>query len=254
MKELIREDQDLKKLEELMAIRINNLSFSYPQNSLILDNLNLKVLTGEKIGIIGPNGAGKTTLFLSICGVLSPIGDIFVFEQPIIPGQFRPEIGFVFQNPDDQLFSPTVWDDVAFGPENMGLSPEEITQRVEEALSLTGVSRLKDRIPHQLSGGEKCMVAIASVLSMQPKLILYDEPSANLDLKARRRLINFLQFSQETILLSSHDLELVLEVCDRLILINQGNIIADGKPKEIMGNRELMEHNNLEVPYSLIKN
>lgn len=253
MKELIRENKALKKVE-LRAIKIDNLSFSYLQNPPILANLNLEIFTGEKVGIIGPNGAGKTTLFLSICGILSPLGHISVFEKPIIPGAFRPEIGFVFQNPDDQLFSPTVWDDVSFGPENMGLSPQEVAQRVQEALGLTGVSPLKNRIPHQLSGGEKCMVAIASVLSMQPKLVLYDEPSANLDLKARRRLINFLQYSQETILLSSHDLELVLEVCDRVILINQNTIIADGNPQEIMSNQELMENNNLEVPYSLKEN
>jgi cobalt/nickel transport system ATP-binding protein len=253
MKELIRENQEIKQTN-LTAVKLDKLSFSYPQNPPILDNLNLEIFTGQKVGIIGPNGAGKTTLFLSICGILSPVGHISVFEKPIIPGQFRPEIGFVFQNPDDQLFSPTVKDDVAFGPENMGLPPQVVAQRVEEALSLTGVSHLRDRISHQLSGGEKCMVAIASVLSMQPKLIMYDEPSANLDLKARRRLINFLKNSPETILISAHDLELILEVCDRLILINKSSIIADGRPQEIMKNQELMENNNLEIPYSLMKN
>ncbi len=149
------------------------------------------------------------------------------------------------------MFCPTVKDDIAFGPENMGLSPEEIAERVDTALSLTGVSHLKDRVPHHLSGGEKCMVAIASVLAMQPQIILYDEPSANLDLKARRRLIRFLKASPETIILSSHDLELVLEVCDRVILLNQGRVMADGIPQEIMSDRILMESNNLEVPHSL---
>jgi cobalt/nickel transport system ATP-binding protein len=250
MKELIRENEDIVR-EKFRAIKVNNLSFAYDKSAPILDSLNLEILTGEKVGIIGPNGAGKTTLFLSICGILSGLGEVFVFEKPVIAKEFRPEIGFVFQNPDDQLFSPTVWDDVAFGPENMGLPPEKVSQRVEEALVLTGVWHLRERIPHELSGGEKCMVAIASVLSMKPTLVIYDEPSANLDLKARRRLINFLQASQETILLSSHDLELVLEVCDRLILLNSGKIVANGKPTEIMANQELMENNNLEIPYSL---
>ncbi len=251
MKELIREFNEINKIESI-AVKISNLSFAYPQSQAILNNLNLEILTGEKVGIIGPNGAGKTTLFLSICGILSPMGDISVLGKPIIRGEFHSEIGFVFQNPDDQLFCPTVKDDVAFGPENMGLSSEEVNERVAYALNLTGVSHLKDRIPHQLSGGEKCMVAIASVLAMQPKLMMYDEPSANLDLKARRRLIKFLQHSRETILVSSHDLELILEVCDRLILINQGRIIADGTPQQIMAKQELMENNNLEVPYSLL--
>jgi len=234
------------------AIAINNLCYSYPHQKQILDNLNLKIFPGERVGLIGPNGAGKTTLFLTICGILTPSrGEIILFDKPVIKGDFRPEIGFVFQNPDDQLFCPTVRDDIAFGPENMGLQPAEVDRLVEEALTVTGVTQLADRVPHQLSGGEKCMVAIASVLAMHPQLILYDEPSANLDLRARRRLINFLQSSKETIVLSSHDLELILEVCDRVILLNQGKILADGIPSEIMSNKNLMEVNGLEVPPSL---
>ena len=237
---------------EIEAIAIEELSFAYPQQPPILNNLNLKVFPGEKVGVIGANGAGKTTLFLSICGILSPQGKIAVFGQPVVPGEFRSEIGFVFQNPDDQLFCPTVWDDVAFGPENMGLSTEEITKRVQEALYLTGVLPLAKRVPHQLSGGEKCMVAIASVLAMHPQLVIYDEPSANLDLRARRRLIKFLQESQQTILLCSHDLELILEVCDRVILLHGGSIVADGYPQTVMSEGQLMEANGLEVPYSLL--
>ncbi len=237
----------------MKAIDICNLSFSYPDRPSILQDLNLKIFPGEKVGLIGPNGAGKTTLFFLVCGILSPAGgEIKLFEKPIEPGKFRPEIGLVFQNPDDQLFCPAVKDDVAFGPENMGLEAKEIDMRVEKALSLTGVSHLADRIPYQLSGGEKCMVAIASVLSMHPKIILYDEPSANLDLQARRRLIEFLQRSQEGIILSSHDLELILEVCDRVILLNRGKIVADGIPQQIMRDRALMEANHLEVPHSLL--
>jgi cobalt/nickel transport system ATP-binding protein len=237
---------------DIAALTISNLCFNYNQNQSTLTDVNLQVFSGESVGLIGSNGAGKTTLFLSICGVLTPTyGEIELFAHTVKPGEFHSEIGLVFQNPEDQLFCPTVRDDIAFGPENMGLSPEEIDCRVTEALSLTGVTHLAERIPHQLSGGEKCMVAIASVLSMRPKILLYDEPSANLDLRARRRLIEFLKASSETVMISSHDLELILEVCDRVILLNQGRVVADGIPARIMGDRLLMEANGLEVPHSL---
>ncbi len=236
----------------MKAIAIENLSFSYFDSLPIIQNLDLEIFAGEKVGIIGPNGAGKTTLFLLICGILLPTnGIIKLFNKQVNIGQFNPEIGLIFQNPNDQLFSATVRDDVAFGPENMGLEKAEIDRRVKIALSSTGVSHLIDRIPHQLSGGEKCMVAIASVIAMQPKIILYDEPSANLDLQARRRLIEFLQSEKETILVSSHDLELILEVCDRVILLDRTTIIANGIPSQIMSNKKLMQDHSLEVPYSL---
>lgn len=235
------------------ALVVGGLSFSYPGQPCILQDISLRIQPGEKVGLIGPNGAGKSTFFLLICGVLRPAGgQIILFGKPSVVGEFRPEIGLVFQNPNDQLFSPSVRDDVAFGPENMGLSEEEIDKRVQESLYLTGVEHLAQRVPHNLSGGEKCMVAIAGVLAMRPQLILYDEPSANLDLRARRRLIHFLQTSQETNLISSHDLELILEVCDRVLLLNEGHIIADGKPDEVMRDKQLMEAHGLEKPHSLL--
>ena len=256
MKELNRSTNSPQK--ETVGISLNNLCFNYDRERAILTDISLHISTGEKVGLIGANGAGKTTLFMAICGILTPsYGTVKILDRTVVPGEFNPNIGFIFQNPDDQLFCPTVRDDVAFGPENMGFSDPEVTKRVETALSLTGVSHLIDRIPHHLSGGEKCMVAIASVLAMQPQIILYDEPSANLDLKARRRLIRFLRSNRdlsaqkETIVVSSHDLELILEVCDRVILLNQGRVIADGVPQEIMSDRILMESNNLEVPHSL---
>ncbi len=234
------------------AIALNNICFSYEQERAILTDINLDIASGETVGLIGANGAGKTSLFLTICGILKPTyGEVKLFDRPIEAGEFNPEIGLVFQNPDDQLFCPTVQDDIAFGLENIELSPAEIKVRIDAALSLTGVTHLAERISHQLSGGEKCMVAIAAVLAMLPQIVLYDEPSANLDLRARRRLIHFLNSAHETTVISSHDLELIIEVCDRVVMLNQGRIVADGTPKEIMSNSDLMETNGLEVPHSL---
>ncbi len=235
------------------AIAISALSFSYPDCPHVLHDISVNISAGEKVGIVGPNGAGKTTLFRLLCGVLRPtLGEIFVLNEPVVPNAFRPEIGFVFQNPDDQLFSASVWDDVAFGPQNMGLSDEQVQERVQEAIALTGLSELLHRPPHHLSGGEKRMVAIASILSMRPEVVIYDEPSANLDLRARRRLIQFLQRSHRTLLISSHDLEFILEVCDRVLLIDNGELIADGAAKTVMGDRDLMEAHGLEKPHSLL--
>jgi cobalt/nickel transport system ATP-binding protein len=234
------------------AIAISHLSFSYPNRTHVLQNITLQVKQGDRLGIIGHNGCGKTTLFLLICGILKPCaGEICLLNQIVQPGVFYPEIGLVFQNPDDQLFSACVWDDVAFAPQNMGLSPTEVEQRVTEVLSITGVAELADRPPHHLSGGEKRMVAIASILAMRPQIIIYDEPTANLDLRARRRLIQFIQQSSGTLLISSHDLEFILEVCDRVILMDTGRIVADGTPQEIMSDIHLMTTHGLEIPYSL---
>ncbi|MBK4731038.1 energy-coupling factor ABC transporter ATP-binding protein [Oxynema sp. CENA135] len=236
-----------------LAISIAGLYFSYPDKADVLQDVSLHIVKGERVGLIGANGAGKTTLFLSICGILKPnSGNISVFDRPVVTGEFRPEIGLVFQNPNDQLFCASVWDDVAFGPQNMGLSASEVERRVQEALGIAGVADLVHRPPHHLSGGQKQMVAIAGILAMQPQLVMYDEPSANLDLRSRRRIINFLQSSPQTLLISSHDLELILQVCDRVILMDEGRIIATGKPEEIMGDRQLMESRGLEKPHSLI--
>ncbi|MEM8720350.1 MAG: ABC transporter ATP-binding protein [Cyanobacteria bacterium P01_G01_bin.39] len=237
------------------AIALKNISFSYGEDRAILTDISLDIAAGETVGLIGANGAGKTSLFLTICGIHQPsYGEVRLFDRPINAGEFNPEIGLVFQNPNDQLFCPTVRDDIAFGLENINLSPEEVAVRIEHALSLTGVTHLADRISHQLSGGEKCMVAIAAVLAMLPQIVLYDEPSANLDLRARRRLIHFLNSSHETTVISSHDLELIIEVCDRVVMLNQGRVVADGTPVEIMSDSDLMLDNGLEVPHSLTHN
>lgn len=235
------------------ALNIQNLTVSYPEQPPVLDGVSLEICAEQRVGIIGPNGAGKTTLFHTICGIIRPqSGSVDLFDKPVAANQFHPEIGLLFQYPDDQLFSPSVYDDIAFGPRNMGLSPEEVEQRVAAAMKLTGIEALTERPPHQLSGGQKRMVAIAGVKAMQPKLIIYDEPSANLDIRSRRRLIDFIQASDETVLVSSHDLELILEVCERVVLMDNGRIIADGDPRKIMADAPLMEKHGLEKPHSLM--
>lgn len=236
-----------------MALRISGLSFSYQDNPDVLRDIDLEISPGEKVGLVGPNGAGKTTLFLSICGVNKPNkGEISVLGKPIQSGEFHPEIGMVFQNPDDQLFCPSVYDDVAFGPQNMGLSKNEIDERVSEALMAVGCQALSGRPPHHLSGGEKRMVSIAGVMAMRPELVIYDEPSANLGMRSRRRVISLLNSAGQTILIASHDLELILEVCDRVIMLDGGQIVADGEPREIMSDDALMSAHGQEKPHSLI--
>ena len=232
---------------------VSGLAFSYPDKPGVLQDVSLKVRPGERVGLIGPNGAGKTTFFLLVCGVLKPgAGEIVLFGEPVARGKFRPEAGMVFQNPDDQLFCPSVWDDVAFGPRNLGLAKEEVEARVTDALSFTGGLELAGRPPHHLSGGEKRMVSIAGVLAMHPQLLVYDEPTSNLDIRSRRRLIHFLQASQETMLIASHDLEFMLEVCDRVVLMDEGRFVVNGEPREVLGDAELMEAHGLERPHSLV--
>ena len=230
-------------------LSISNLSYGYPDCEPVLRSVTTQIHPGERIGLIGPNGAGKTTFFHAICGLLTPDGgELWLGDRPILPREFRPELGLVFQNASDQLFSLTVRDDIAFGPVNMGLDEAEVAERVEMALQLTGTTDLANRAPHHLSGGERRMVAIASVLAMEPQFVIYDEPSANLDLRARRRLIHFLQEAEQTFMVASHDLEMLMEVCDRLLLLDEGYILADGTPQEVLANAELMLNHGLEVP------
>ncbi|HIK20561.1 MAG TPA: ABC transporter ATP-binding protein [Synechococcus sp. M44_DOE_062] len=234
------------------AVEVSQLWAAYPGYPPVLQGLDLRVEVGQHLGVIGPNGAGKTTLFLTLCGLLPPCsGQVSLFGQPLRPGQFCPQVGLVFQDPNDQLFAPSVAEDVAFGLRNLACPEGEIAAAVRAALHLTGTLHLADRPPHHLSGGEKRMVAIAGILAMKPQLVLYDEPTANLDLRARRRLIVFLQQATHTFLLASHDLELILEVCDQVVLLDQGRIWAQGSPAHLMGQADLMEAHGLEVPPSL---
>jgi len=240
-------------LQPSSALEAAKVSFAYPDNGGALHDINLNIIRGEKVGIIGPNGAGKTTFFLLACGILRPVfGEIRLFQKPVTGREFNPKAALVFQRPDDQLFCPTVREDVAFGPQNMGLESKEVEKRTWKALDDVDAASLAERPVHHLSEGEKKMVSIATALAMQPGLIIYDEPSAALDIRTRRRLINLIPGSAETIMVASHDLELVLEVCTRVILMDQGRIITQGDPARIMGDAELMQAHGQEKPHSLI--
>lgn len=233
------------------AIAIQALSFSYPDCPHALHNITTTIYPGERVGIVGANGCGKTTFFGLISGVLTPTaGQLSVLGQPVLPGQFRPDLGLVFQNPDDQLFSASVWDDVAFAPRNMGLPPEDVEQRVRTAMALTDVQDLAGRSPHHLSGGQKKRVAIAGILAMNPQVLLLDEPTAQLDPFSRRQLIRLLSSLPQTQLIATHDLDLALELCDRTILLSHGHIIADDSTHALLSNAALLDQYGLELPLS----
>lgn len=236
-----------------LVLQAENIHFAYPENTGVLEDINICVRPGERVGLIGPNGAGKTTFFLLACGILQPAsGQILLMDRPVSAREFNPKVALVFQKPDDQLFCPSVREDVAFGPQNMGLRQEEVEHRVQKALRTVGGSSLAARPVHHLSEGEKRIISIAGALAMQPELIIYDEPSAALDIRCRRRLISLMQNSAQTILVASHDLELILEVCTRVILMDQGRTITQGDPVQVMGNAELMQAHGQEKPHSLV--
>ncbi|MBM4234974.1 MAG: ABC transporter ATP-binding protein [Firmicutes bacterium] len=235
------------------VLSIIDLAFGYPGQAAVLEAISFKVHRGERVGLIGPNGAGKTTLFLLICGIVSAkLGTIEIGGFPVLKGRFNPAVGMVFQHTADQLICPSVREDVAFGPQNMGLPVEEVAANVDLAAGATGITPLFDRVPHQLSSGEQRLVALAGVLAMQPELLILDEPTADLDMRYRRRLVGMLKdMEQKTMLTASHDLEFILEVCTRVMVLDQGKIQADGEPATVMANCCLMEDHGLEVPHSL---
>ena len=234
-------------------IEVKNISFSYDSHHPVLKDVNLSVKKGESLGIIGPNGAGKTTFFYLLCGILIPdSGEIKINGKTIKGAEFNPEAGFIFQNPDDQLFNISVYEDIAFGPVNMGLSRDEVEKRSTEAMEITGITHLAERPPHHLSGGERRMAAIASVISMNPGLMIYDEPTSNLDMRGRRRVIDFINSSEHTNLIASHDLEFILETCERVIIIDEKGIVKDGVTSSVMYDEELMIRHGLERPHSLL--
>jgi len=232
------------------TIDVKNLHFSYPDGRKALNGVNLYIAPGEKVALVGPNGAGKSTLMLHLNGILRGDGEIQVCDQPVSDdnlGLVRASVGLVFQDPDDQLFSPTVFDDVAFGPLYMGLDPVDVQSRVEKALEAVGMGACRDRVSHHLSGGEKKRVAIATVLSMDPEILVLDEPTAGLDPRSRRGLIELLRALPQTMLVSTHDLAMVSELFKRTIVIDGGVVVGDGPTEEIMADPAFLVQHGLEA-------
>ncbi len=237
----------------MSRLEVSELSFSYPDGTPVLDAVNLVVEPGERVALLGPNGAGKTTLALHLNGILTPtagsvrVGGVELNAQTV--HEIRRRVGLIFQDPDDQLFMPTVAEDVAFGPRNFGSTPAEVTQRVAMALGAVGEADLAGRAPHHLSGGERRKVAIATVLAVDSELLVLDEPTSNLDPAGRRELVELLAGLEATQLVISHDLPFVLELCPRSVIMNRGRIVADGSTQELLIDRELMRNNRLELPF-----
>ena len=234
-------------------LKINNLSYAYPDGHKALKGIDFSIDQGESIAILGPNGAGKTTLILHLNGILGELkGEIEVdgleYSSENI-GKIRKTVGVVFQDPDDQLFMPTVIEDVMFGPKNFGYSNEESETNAVEALKMVGMENFQDRAPHHLSFGQKRKVAIATVLASKPKLLVLDEPASNLDPASRRDLIDILIKLDISIILVTHDLPMALEICERSLVLNEGVIKEDSLTKDILQNSQLMKENRLELPY-----
>lgn len=236
---------------EKPILEIKDLHFSYPDGNKALNGITLQLEHGQKTALVGPNGSGKSTLMLNIIGIFNGQGERSISGLPITEDNLpliRSRVGIVFQNPDDQLFSPTVFEDVAFGPLHMGCSEEETRQRVKDALAMVNMSEYIDRLSYHLSMGEKKRVAIATVLSMQPNLIILDEPSAGLDPRARRSLINLLNILPQTLLVATHDLLMVREILPRTIILDQGQVVADDSTEMILKDTKLLETHGLELP------
>jgi cobalt/nickel transport system ATP-binding protein len=234
-----------------LDIHIRNLSFAYPDGRQALQSITLAVRAGEKVALVGPNGAGKSTLLLHLNGILRGQGEIYVADAPVVKENLpmiRALVGMVFQNPDDQLFSPTVFEDVAFGPLHMGLDEGEVRRRVEEALAQVDMSDYALRLSYHLSMGEKKRIAIATVLAMHPRILALDEPTAGLDPRARRGLIELLHELPQTMLVATHDMLLVRELCPRMVLMDEGRIVTDGATIDIFEDEALLEDHGLERP------
>jgi len=234
-------------------VEAKELAYTYPDGNKALKNISFLITHGESVAFVGANGAGKSTLLMHLNGHLLPaggslrIGDFPLRKETI--HNIRRSVGMVFQDSDDQLFMPTVYDDVAFGPLNMGLPSETVRERVRETLETVGILHLINRPTHRLSGGEKRSAAIATVLSMSPDILVMDEPTSNLDPKARRRLIELLKSFKHTKIIATHDLDMALDLCERTIIIKEGEVVADGKSVDILNNGALLSESNLEKPF-----
>lgn len=240
-----------------MMLEARNITFSYDDGTEALNNVNLKVDKGDIVALLGKNGAGKSTLFLHFNGILRPDkGEIIIDGEKLKYDKkslikFRQKVGLVFQNPDDQIFAPSVEEDVAFGPLNLKLPMEEVQKRVYEALERVGMAGFEKKAPHHLSGGQKKRVAIAGILAMKPEIMVFDEPTAGLDPKGASKIINLLKELNEqgiTIIISTHDVDLVPQYANRVYVLHEGEIIGDGTARDIFSNKELIDKANLELP------
>jgi len=233
-------------------VEAQQLCYSYPDGTLALDRVSFRIEHGDSVAIVGANGAGKSTLLQHLNGCLSPVsGTVRIGDFPITPrtlNAVRRSVGMVFQDPDDQLFMPTVFDDVAFGPLNQGFPPQEAEARAMRALETVGAAHLRDRPPYKLSGGEKRTVAIATVLSMSPDVLVMDEPTASLDPRSRQALIELLDRFEHTKIIATHDLDMALDLCARTIVLREGRIAADGPTEQLMRDGVLLEQSGLALP------
>jgi cobalt/nickel transport system ATP-binding protein len=235
------------------ALEVKDLAFAYPGGTQALFGVDLTIGRGERVALLGPNGAGKSTLVLHLNGVYrAQVGWVRVGGLPVVDEHLREvrrRVGIVFQDPDDQLFMPTVREDVAFGPANLGLRGDELEERVVEALTAVGMGAVADRAPHHLSFGQRRRVSVATVLAMRPQILVLDEPSSNLDPASRRELADILRSLDITMLMVTHDLPYALELCPRSLVMNEGRIVADGPTAEILADGPLMAANRLELPF-----
>jgi cobalt/nickel transport system ATP-binding protein len=232
------------------TIEVSSLSFAYPDGAQALQGVDLHIRPGEKVALVGPNGAGKSTLILHLNGILRGDGDVRVCGLPVEDdnlGRIRASVGLVFQDPDDQLFSASVAEDVAFGPSCMGLDATEVERRVESAMAAVGMEGARARVPHHLSSGEKKRVAIATVLAMEPEILVLDEPTAGLDPRARRGLIQLLAALPQTMLVSTHDLRMVDELFPRMVVLDRGRVVADGATAQLLGDSLFLAKHGLEA-------
>jgi len=238
------------------TITVDDLSFAYPDGTRALDGVSFAAGHGETIAVVGANGAGKSTLLLHLNGLLTPEhGSVDIGGVPVTKAtlpDIRRTVGMVFQDPDDQLFMPTVAEDVGFGPLNLGLAPEEVAARVHAALARVAAEHLAERPPYRLSGGEKRVVAIATVLAMEPKVLVMDEPSSGLDPRARRRLIDLLEGFEHTRLVATHDLDLAATLCERTIVLGRGRVLADRPTTDVFRDDALLEAGGLERPLGML--